>query len=141
MLKLELVLDEVDKRLAAWCGEALDEGPIASDLVEELEVNARSVISQARDMIDRAQGDAEEPEDDAAPLEEDDLADALADAVEEFGDRWADLPPEDQEYMPRVDELADNLEQLLELLADPDVDEERLEIYIEASMPGIFNAW
>ena len=141
MLKIELVLDEVEKRLATWCAEALDEGQVDSDLVEELEVNARSVLGQARDMIDRAHGDVEEPDEEALPLEEDDLLDALGDAVEEFGDVWLDLPAEDQEYMPRIDELADNLEMLLELLAEPSVDEEHLESYIAASVPGVLNAW
>jgi len=141
VLRIELVLDEVEKRLAAWCAEALDEGELDSGIVEEFEVNARSVISQARDMIDRTQGDAEDPDDEAPPLEEDELADELADAVEEFGDSWAALPPEDQEYMPRIDELAGNLEMLLELLAEPDADEEQLESYNEASVPGVFNVW
>jgi len=140
-MEIELVLDEVERRLEAWCAEALDGGEVGSDLVEELEVNARSVIGQARDMIDRAQGDAEDPDEEDAVLREGDLPDLLADAIEEFGDCWSDLPPEDQEYMPRVDELADNLETLVEILAEPASDEERLEAYIEASVPGVFNAW
>ncbi len=140
-MKIDTILNEAESRRGEWCDLARETGAVDDDLLDELEGASQEVIDKIRELVewipeDLVHGDLEEIE-----LDVEDVRREMEVAFEELAEHWADMPPEEQETFPSVDELQDNIRRLFELLGQPPEDEEPVEQYIESSSPDSFDVW